>query len=128
MKTQLLCTFAHRHDINLVLEYVRHNYDIPERRIFVFANEQNRNDLYCTYNVTQTATRGQNTISVHRKKETNTLYSINALNEVIRRMNNGVLDTTFIIPWERFVNSFILTDEDQGYRTIKLQLTQRLFW
>jgi hypothetical protein len=128
MRTQLLCTFAHRHDINLVLDYVRHNYDIPERRIFVFANDQNRNELYCTYNVSQTHTRGQNTISIHRKKETNTLYSINALNEVIRRMNNGVLDTTFMIPWERFYNSFILTDDAQGYRTIKLQMHQRLFW
>jgi hypothetical protein len=108
LKTQLLCTFAHRSDINIVSEYIQHNYEIPERRIFVFSNAEVSDNLYCTYNANETARRGQNTISIHRKKETTTLYTVNALNEVIRTVNNGVLDTRFIVNWADYKNCILL--------------------
>ncbi len=76
MKTQLLCTFAHRSDLNIVTEYIQQSYIIPERRIFVFANAEAADNLYCTYNADATTQRGQNTISIHRKKETLTLRAI----------------------------------------------------
>jgi hypothetical protein len=119
LKTQLLCTFAHKTDLNIVTEYIQSNYVIPEQRIFVFANNMLPDNLYCTYNANETSRRGQNTISIHRKKETNTLYTVNALNEVIRAVNNGILDKTFQLDWTRYQNSFILTDDD-GYRIIDL--------
>jgi len=75
----------------------------------------------------QTERRGQNTISIHRKKETNTLYTVNALNEVIRRVNNGVLDKTYQLDWSHYQNSFILTD-DSGYRVIELTFFKRVSW
>lgn len=127
MKTQLLCTFAHRSDINIVSEYIQHNYEIPERRIFVFSNAEVSDNLYCTYNANETARRGQNTISIHRKKETNTLYTVNALNEVIRTVNNGVLDKSYQLDWSIYQNSFILTD-DTGYRVIDLIFFKRISW
>ncbi len=127
MKTQLLCTFAHRSDINIVSEYIQHNYEIPERRIFVFSNAEVSDNLFCTYNANETARRGQNTISIHRKKETNTLYTVNALNEVIRTVNNGVLDKTYQLDWSVYQNSFILTD-DTGYRVIDLIFFKRISW
>ena len=80
LKTQLLCTFAHRSDLNIVSDYIQQSYTIPERRIFVFANAEATDNLYCTYNADAGTQRGQNTISIHRKKETNTLYTVNALN------------------------------------------------
>ena len=127
MKTQLLCTFAHRSDINIVSEYIQHNYEIPERRIFVFSNAEVSDNLYCTYNANETARRGQNTISIHRKKETNTLYTVNALNEVIRTVNNGVLDKSYQLDWSVYQDSFILTD-DSGYRVIDLIFFKRISW
>jgi hypothetical protein len=127
LKTQLLCTFAHRSDINIVSEYIQHNYEIPERRIFVFSNAEVSDNLYCTYNANETARRGQNTISIHRKKETNTLYTVNALNEVIRTVNNGVLDKSYQLDWSVYQNSFILTD-DTGYRVIDLIFFKRISW
>jgi hypothetical protein len=54
----------------------------------------------------------KDTISLHRKKQTNTLYTINALNEVIRSLNEGILDKTFSVPWEEYKNSLLLTNED----------------
>ena len=127
MKTQLLCTFAHRADINIITDYIQTSYQIPERRIFIFSNTEQPENLYCTYNAMQTDRRGQNTISIHRKKETNTLYTVNALNEVIRRVNNGVLDKTYQLDWSHYQNSFILTD-DSGYRVIELTFFKRVSW
>jgi hypothetical protein len=127
LKTQLLCTFAHRTDLNIITDYIQTNYEIPERRIFVFANVDLTDNLYCTYNANETARRGQNTISIHRKKETNTLYTVNALNEVIRKVNNGILDKTYQLDWSRYQNSFILTD-DVGYRVINLVFFKKITW
>lgn len=127
MKTQLLCTFAHRSDLNIITEYIQTSYTIPERRIFVFSNSTTPENLYCTYNADAGTQRGQNTISIHRKKETNTLYTVNALNEVIREVNNGVLDKTYQLDWQRYQNSFILTDE-AGYRVINLVFFRKIAW
>jgi len=68
VKTQLLCTFAHLNDVNIVTDYIQQNYTIPESRIFIFAAGHNQNTLYCTYNALYSDRRGQNTISIHRKK------------------------------------------------------------
>ena len=125
MRTQLLCTFAHKTNLDIVIEYIKQNFEVPEQRIFVFSNYANRNELYCTFNAEDNGHRGKNTISIHRKKETNTLYTVNALNEVIKDLNNGVLDKTMIIPWEAFENSFILQD-DPGYKRIDLILYKRI--
>jgi hypothetical protein len=83
-------------------------------KIYVFEDSDNTANLMCTYNVEydEDFTEGvPNTISLHRKKQTNTLYTINALNDVIRELNNGVLDKTYIIPWENYQNSILLNNE-----------------
>lgn len=125
MRTQLLCTFAHKTNLDIVTEYIKQNFEIPEKRIFIFANHSKRNELYCTFNAENNEYRGKNTISIHRKKETNTLYTVNALNEVIKDLNNGILDKTMILPWQAFENSFILLD-DPGYKRIDLVFVQRI--
>ena len=127
MKTQLLCTFAHKLDLNIVTDYIQINYIIPEKRIFVFYNEDDPDMLYCTYNISETINRTKNTISIHRKKETNTLYTVNALNQVIRAVNNGVLDKTYQLDWMRYQNSFILTDDDD-YRVVDLLFFKKVSW
>tara|TARA_R100001377_G_scaffold30062_2_gene16411 strand:+ start:2423 stop:2707 length:285 start_codon:yes stop_codon:yes gene_type:complete len=93
----------------------------------VFSNAEVPSQLYCTYNVDASETRGQNTISIHRKKETNTLYTVNALNAIIRRVNNGVLDKTFQVDWNNYQNSFILTDGDD-YRVVELVFFKKFTW
>jgi len=125
VRTQLLCTFAHKTNLEIVTEYIKQNFEIPEKRIFIFANYEKRNELYCTFNAEDNGHRGKNTISIHRKKETNTLYTVNALNEVIKDLNNGILDKTMIIPWQAFENSFILLD-DPGYKRIDLVFVRRI--
>ena len=128
MKTQLLCTFAHRSDVNIISEYIKSNFEIPERRIFIFENVEDVNKLYCTYNIQPSRIRAINTISVHRKKETNTLYTVNALNEIICRLNNGVLDKTYQLQWVNYRNSLLLTDDKSGYRCIELNMYKKVTW
>ena len=126
MKTQLLCTFAHRKDLDLIADYITKSYTISERRMFVFSDSDNRNDLYVTFNIEAVGyTKTPNTISIHRKKETNTLYTVNALNTIICAANNGVLDKMFQVDWTLYRNSLLLTN-DEGLRKIQLQLMRRI--
>lgn len=60
-------------------------------------------------------------IMVHRKKESNTIYTINALNELIMQINNGVLDKSYSIDWERYRNSILLKKQD-GLKILKLEV------
>ena len=126
MKTQLLCTFAHKKDLDLIIDYISKSYTISEKRMFVFSNADKNTELYVTYNVEpDDYKKTPNTIMIHRKKETNTLYTVNALNAIIRKSNNGVLDKKFVINWPIYENSLMLTDGDD-IRHIHLDLHKRI--
>tara|TARA_R100001594_G_scaffold34804_1_gene63895 strand:- start:413 stop:805 length:393 start_codon:yes stop_codon:yes gene_type:complete len=126
-RTNLLCTFAHRKDLTLIIDYVKQCYTIVEKKIFVFNDAEKPNDLYVTYNVdpTEDYKKTPNTILIHRKKDTNSLYTVNALNEIIKAVNNGVLDKSYIVDWNNYKNSLLLTNQD-GYRRVSLELYKRI--
>ena len=125
-RTQLLCTFAHRKDLELIVDYVSKSYTVSEKRVFVFSDADNKSDVYVTYNVEpDDYSKTPNTIMIHRKKETNTLYTVNALNAIIKKANNGVSDKTFVINWPYYENSLLLTDGEE-LRHIHLDLHKRI--
>ena len=64
-----------------------------------------------------------NTILVHRKKQTNTLYTINALNELIKSLNNGVLDKRFPIEWNNYKNCILLV-QTEGFNKIDTKVKE----
>ena len=116
MKTQLLCTFIPKNRLDDILELIIECNEVLYDKIYVFQNGKDKSQLICTYNVEyeddHISEDIPNTISLHRKKQSNTLYTINALNEVIRELNGGVLDKRFPIPWENYQNSLLLTNDD----------------
>ena len=116
MKTQLLCTFTTKERLDEIVKEITNAYIIVFNKVYVLQNEDNINELICTYNVDTTENVDYNkvngTISLHRKKQTNTLYTINALNECIKNLNNGILDSKFMIPWENFKNMLLITNSD----------------
>ena len=125
MRTQLLCTFAHKNNLSIIIDYISKSYNLHRRKIFVFANEENETELFITYNIdAEIRERLPDTILIHRKKETNTLYTVNALNTIIVRSNNGILDKKFIINWEAYRNSLVLTNGDE-IRHIHLRLFRK---
>ena len=116
MKTQLLATFTTKSELDTAVEQIKGAYTIVFNKVYVLQNEDNTNELICTYNVDTQNNVDFNdvkgTISLHRKKHSNTLYTINALNEVIAELNNGVVDSKFIVPWENFKNTLMVTNSD----------------
>jgi len=125
VKSQLLCTFTTKKSLSEVVSSITKTYDIVFDKVYVLQNEDKPQELMCTYNVEVTDSLDYNsipnTISLHRKKHTNTLYTINALNEVIKNINNGVLDTNFPIPWENFQNT-ILVSNNEGLNKINTRI------
>tara|TARA_B110001454_G_scaffold148019_1_gene137423 strand:+ start:175 stop:591 length:417 start_codon:yes stop_codon:yes gene_type:complete len=124
MKTQLLCTFTKRNKLNEAVDIIVSCNEILYDKIYVFANQDDEHQLICTYNVEYSedfVENVQDTISLHRKKQSNTLYTINALNEVIRSKNNGVLDKKFIVEWNDYRNTLLLTN-DAGLFKIRTRI------
>ena len=115
MRTQLLCTFTRKSKLNEIVDIIVSCNDILYDKIYVFENKDDSNQLICTYNVEFIEDFEENiidTISLHRKKQSNTLYTINALNEVIREKNGGVLDKSYMVDWDEFENTLLLTNEN----------------
>ena len=116
MKSQLLCTFTTKENLDETIKLITDAYEIIFNKVYVLQNENDVNELICTYNVDTkngvdyNAVKG--TISLHRKKHSNTLYTINALNEVVANLNNGVVDSKFIVPWENFKNTLLITNSE----------------
>jgi hypothetical protein len=124
MRTQLLCTFTKRNRLYDTIGLIIECHDIVFNKIYVFANEDDHHQLICTYNIPQNVDNfieGIDTIALHRKKQTNTLYTINSLNEIIREKNNGILDKTFPVPWEEYQNQLLLVN-DEGLNKIHTRI------
>ena len=123
MKTQLLCTFCSKYDFDDTIELIKLAANVVFDKIYVFENVDEPSSLICTYNVEKSDDFVQNkkTMAIHLKKETNTLYTINALNEAIREENDGVLDKKFSLNWSTYQNSLLLTN-DQGLNVIRTKL------
>ena len=124
MRTQLLCTFTKRNKLNEAVDIIISCNEILYDKIYVFANQDDEHQLICTYNVEYSedyVENVQDTISLHRKKQSNTLYTINALNEVIRSKNNGILDKKFIVEWDDYRNTLLLTN-DAGLFKIRTRI------
>ena len=113
MQTQLLCTFTTKEELQNTLQLIRDTYHIVYNYIYVLQNKGNLDELFVTYNIDTQYKPDRpldDTILVHRKKQSNTLYTINALNELVKEENNGVLDKSFSIDWDKFKNSIIVTN------------------
>ena len=116
MRTQLLASFTNKENLDKTIMNITDKYSIVFNKVYVLQNENIPDELICTYNVDLSKGADyndvKNTISLHRKKHTNTLYTINALNEVIAELNNGIVDSKFIVSWENFQNTLLITNAD----------------
>ena len=110
MSNKLVCTFATEESLDDVLSQIKERYNIIYNKIFVLYSKS-QDEYICTYNVDfgNVGAFLENTILVHRKKESNTLYTINALNTLIKELNEGVLDTSYKVNWNDYKNCILLT-------------------
>jgi hypothetical protein len=111
LMNKLFCTFAKKELLDERLQEINKEYKILYNKIFVLASPES-DEYMCTYNIEIEGPSTKilpNTILLHRKKESNTLYTINALNTLIKSLNNGVLDNKFMVNWPDYRNSILLT-------------------
>jgi len=113
MGNKLLCTFTPEENVDNLLNYITKQYTLTSNKVFVLYIKSN-NEYVITYNLDSiNSNMLDNTISVHRKKESNTLYTINALNELIKRLNNGVVDIKYPVNWKHYKNCILLTQQNE---------------
>jgi hypothetical protein len=114
MNNRLFCTFTTLEDLDNLISSLSSRYSIMYNKMFALQVKSNE-EYVVTYNVEQGNVNDipENTILVHRKKESNTLYTINALNELIKKLNGGVVDTKFPINWQHYRNCILLTQHNE---------------
>lgn len=114
MEKQLLCTFTTKHYVISTLRAILETYVILYNKIFIYENNDDRQQYLCTYNISGLVRPHcylPSTISIHRRKEWNCIYSINALNELIKELNNGILDIRYPIEWSNYQDTaFVISD------------------
>lgn len=125
MRTQLICTFVRKHDIQNVIEQIKESFSILNNKAFLLKATNVENELVLSYNVLleNKVEFLRGSILVHRKKETNTIYTINALNELIMNLNNGVLDKHYPIEWENYRNTMLLK-KPEGLKALKIEVVR----
>ena len=114
VSNKLFCTFSELDEIDNLIDNIQSQYTVLYNKIFVLQIKSS-NEYVCTYNIDYSNLNEipENTILVHRKKETNTLYTINALNELIKKLNGGVVDVTYRINWIHYRNCILLTQHNE---------------
>ena len=126
MNNRLYCTFTTNDSVEEITNKIKTSYVILFNKIFVLESLDGEK-IMLTYNVDMNNLSSEsiidNTILVHRKKQTNTLYTINALNELIKDLNNGVLDKRFPIEWNNYRNCILLIQAD-GFNRIDTKVKE----
>jgi hypothetical protein len=114
------------------IEEIKKFYTVYNDRFFVFSNVNVPKEAFVTYNILlsdgKEFPKFPNTISIHRKKQTNTLYTLNAMNQIIKDENNGVFDKSFSVDWNLYANSLIIVDaslpDAQSIKIIPIKLLE----
>lgn len=110
MNNRLFCTFSSEENLEELLGTIKAKYKILYNKIFILYAKSTE-EYIMTYNVDQVniTTFLDNTILVHRKKESKTLYTINSLNRLIESLNGGILDISYQVNWNDYQNCILLT-------------------
>jgi len=126
MNNRLYCTFTTLDDYEQVVNTIQSSYVILFDKLFVLES-LDKEKIMITYNVDMNNSvvnsMVDNTILVHRKKQTNTLYTINALNELIKSLNNGIIDKSFAVNWNDYRNCILLI-QTEGFNRIDTKIKE----
>ena len=112
-----------------IINEIINNVEFTNKYIFVLAEKDNPEKKVITYN---TNYEGQTkikeffyTIRVHRKKKTNTLYTINGLNLALEKEHDGKRGKDLKLSWEAHRGTIIMSQAGQ-LKTLQLELQKIL--
>ena len=120
----LLASFKKREEYEVALQLINQYFDIVNKRIFLLKNKDDDSKIIFTFNVQYKEEINErfdkfvsNTISLHRKKETNTLYTLNCLNLIVmKETGKDIPDKSHKIEWENYRNSILITKQNEIIR------------
>ena len=114
---KLFATFVTKDEIENVVGQIREKLSGKCDSVFVLEIVDS-DEYLLTYNV-DNCTQDElpeKTIMVHRQKTT--IYTINGLNELIKKLNGGVVDEKYPINWKHYEYSF-LTNYQNEFKQLK---------
>lgn len=119
---KLFATFVQKDNLDETIDNLTNSYSILYQKIFVL-DMYDSDEYLITYNIEQNniSKIPYNTISLHRKKEFNVLYSINSLNALIKTLNGGEIDKNYNINWDNYRNGVLLT-QNGDFKYVKTQI------
>jgi hypothetical protein len=95
------------------IEFIVNHIEITNNLIFLLQDTENPEKKIITYNAVVEKGKPFNprlfTMRMHRKKQTNTLYTINALNAAVASQHDGKTGKDLQLDWEQYENSILLT-------------------
>ena len=98
-------SFSSEDEYRTHLQVIREIYR-PDSSLFVLQNRDNDNEIFITFN-TEYNFKTPGIIKIHKKRETNTLFSVDSVNELSMR-TNGKIDKEWSPNWEEYRNSLLL--------------------
>jgi hypothetical protein len=115
-KGVLVASFMVSDDDNLIgseVQFIANNLNLANNYIFLLQEKNNPEKKILTYNTIPQKSQPFNsrlyTIRIHRKKQTNTLYTINALNAAVASQHGGKKGKDLRLDWEPYRDSLLLT-------------------
>jgi len=109
------------------VEFIVNNIEITNNFVFLLEEEDNPTKKMLTYNAIVEKGKPFNprlfTMRVHRKKQTNTLYTINALNKAVAEQHDGNTGKHLKLDWGQYENSILLTTGKE-LRVHKIKVTK----
>jgi hypothetical protein len=98
------------------VNYIIENLNLSNKYLFLFRYQEDPLQYLLTYNIITKPSGGSKslhpylfTLRVHRKKQTNTLYTINGLNAAVAAEHNGKTGKDLRLEWDKYKNMILLT-------------------
>ena len=116
----LLASFIRTLDEEVIqgeVEFIVNNIEITNNLIFLLQDKDDPEKKIITYNALVEPGQPFNprlfTMRMHRKKQTNTLYTINALNKAVAHQHDGKTGKHLKLDWDQYENSVLLTSGNE---------------
>ena len=115
VKRKLLATFVPNDKIEWFIDYLEIKHSLPKERVHIFKNLDD-NNFIVTFSLESDGYINlrnfiYQTVIIHKKG--GAIYTINALNELIKLLNGGVVDIRYRVNWQHYRNTILLTQHNE---------------
>ena len=95
------------------------NDDVNKRLITFNVDKQDMGEKFSHYRTSQ-----KNTLRLHRRKDSNTFYTLNSLNKVVKEQNHGDESSNFEVDWSSYQNCCLVLDREGNLKALETKLAK----